>query len=89
MLPGERQQFEQLGVVVEHLLEMRHQPFLVHGIARETSAEMIVNPAFAHSFERMFHGFKEAHIIRAQPRAPQAFPGWRVAEISVRRACRH
>ena len=45
---GEREQFEKLRIVVEHLLEMRHQPALIDGIAREAAAEMIVDAAFAH-----------------------------------------
>ena len=49
---SERQQLEQLRVVVEHLLEMRHQPALVDRIAREAAAEMIVDAALADALER-------------------------------------
>ena len=48
----ERQQFEQLRIVVEHLLEMRHQPALVDRVAREAAAEMIVDAALADALER-------------------------------------
>ena len=48
----ERQELEQLRIVVEHLLEMRHQPALVDGIARETAAEMIVDAALADALQR-------------------------------------
>ena len=43
----DREQLEELRVVVEHFLEMRHQPALVDRVAREAAAEMIVNAAFA------------------------------------------
>src|SRR5262245_15130067 len=52
---------------------MRHEPFFVYGITRETTAEMIVNPAFAHSFKRMFDRFKEARVVRAQSGTPEHF----------------
>jgi len=45
---GERQQLEQLRVVVQHLLEMRHQPLLIGRIAREAAAEMVVDAAARH-----------------------------------------
>jgi len=35
----------QLRVVVEHLLEMRHEPFGVHGVTGEAAAELVVNAA--------------------------------------------
>src|SRR5207302_3367854 len=52
----ERDEFEQLGVVVEHLFEMRRKPTLVNGIAREAAAEMIVDTALADALERKVHG---------------------------------
>ena len=39
---------EQLGVVVEHLLEVRHHPAGVHRVAREAAAELVVEPAAGH-----------------------------------------
>ena len=39
---------EQLGVVVEHLLEVRHHPAAVDGVAREAAAELVVHPATRH-----------------------------------------
>ena len=53
LLPYQRQQLDELGVVVEHLLEMRRQPALVGGIAREAAAEMVVDAALAHMRERV------------------------------------
>ena len=48
----QRQQLEELRIVVEHLLEMRHQPALVDRVAREAAAEMIVDAALADALER-------------------------------------
>ena len=39
---------DQLGVVVEHLLEVRHHPLRVDGVAREAAAELVVDPAACH-----------------------------------------
>ena len=72
-LPGQRQQFEELGVVVEHLLEMRHQPALVDRIAREAAAEMIVNAALAHMLERVLDRLEETRVAAARPGAPEEF----------------
>ena len=44
---GKREQFEDLRVVVEHLLEMRHAPFAVGRVAGEAAAEMVVDAAGA------------------------------------------
>ena len=41
-------EIHQLGVVIQHLLEMRHEPFGVHGITREAAADLIVNSARGH-----------------------------------------
>lgn len=38
----------QQGVVVEHLLEVRHGPVRVHRIARESAAELVVDAAAGH-----------------------------------------
>jgi hypothetical protein len=40
------------GVVVEHLLEVRDEPAIVHGIAMEASADDVVEATGGHSVER-------------------------------------
>ena len=40
---------EELRVVVEHFLEMRDGPGLIHRIAREAAAQLIVDAAFGHA----------------------------------------
>ena len=55
----ERQQLQELRVVVEHLLEVRHQPALVDRIARKAAAQMIVDPALADVLEGQQHAAEE------------------------------
>ena len=56
---------QQLALVVEHLLEVRHAPVAVHAVAVEAAAELVVEAARAISRQR------EARGTRA-PRAPRA-----------------
>ena len=69
----ERQQLDELRVVVEHLLEMRHQPFLVDRIAREAAAEVIVDAAVRHALERELDHLIEARVVAPHAGAPQHF----------------
>src|SRR5262245_52810462 len=59
-LKRQSQQFKQLRVVVKHLLEMRHEPLLVHRVTRETAPKVIVNAALAHALERMLDCLEKA-----------------------------
>ena len=43
-------------VVVEHLLEVRHEPALVHRVAVEAAADEVVHPAERHPVERLLGG---------------------------------
>ena len=45
VLPDQGQEIDELGIVVEHLLEMRHQPACIDGVARVAAAEMVVDAA--------------------------------------------
>src|SRR4029079_1272255 len=64
---SQRQQFQKLSVVVEHFLEMRHQPALVDRIARETAAEVVVNAALADALQRVFDQLEKPFVAAAQP----------------------
>ncbi|HEY4748132.1 MAG TPA: hypothetical protein VIH38_11215 [Steroidobacteraceae bacterium] len=66
----ERQELEELGVVVEHLLEMRHQPALVDRIAREAAAEVIVDAALRHAVEGELDGLEKTRVVAAHAGAP-------------------
>ena len=61
---------DHLGVVVEHLFEMGHQPGGVGGVAGETAAEMIVDAALAHLVEAQHHGVAESLVAGALIGAP-------------------
>ncbi len=50
-------------VVVEHLLEVRHQPAGVHRIAVEAATQVIVEPAGRHLPERMNHQIERIPIL--------------------------
>jgi hypothetical protein len=54
---------EQLRVVVEHLLEVRHQPALVDAVAMKTSAELIEHAAARHVLEGQQREFR--HVVVA------------------------
>ena len=49
--PGRGQQLDKQGVVIEHLLEVGHQPPLVGGIPGKAAAQVIVNAALAHGVQ--------------------------------------
>src|SRR5258708_4272418 len=66
----QRQKLEELGIVVEHLLEMRHQPALVDRVARKAAAEMIVDAALADALERVLDQLEIALVAAAQSGAP-------------------
>jgi hypothetical protein len=58
---------EQLGIVVQHFLEMRNGPRLVHRIAGKAAAQLIVKAAFGHTRQR-----KRGHGQRRGARIAQA-----------------
>ena len=70
LLPNLGHQIDEQRIVVEHLLEMRHQPALVHRIAREAAAQMVVNAALAHPCESKRGGSEEAAVSGAGASAP-------------------
>ena len=63
----------ELRVVVEHLLEVRHEPALVDRVAVEAAADEVVHPAGRHPVERPL-GHLALASARAGTRAP-ARPG--------------
>ena len=61
----------ELRVVVEHLLEVRHKPAGVHGIARETAAELVVNAAGGHALARVQSHARVVIIVKTFRAAKQ------------------
>ena len=84
LAPGLGHQLEQQRVVVEHLLEMRHEPALVDAVAGEAAAEMIVDAALRDMGEGVRHRFEQIGLaVAAGPRAT-GNSRIAVAEISAR-----
>ena len=89
LAPHLRHQVDQQRVVVEHLLEVRHQPALVDRVAREAAADVIVDAALADAVERQCDGALGVRIgvaDRAAPEQPEHVPLWelrRAAEAAV------
>ena len=64
-------QLRQLRVVVEHLLEMRHQPFGIHRVAGEAAAQVIVNAARGHAVAGVQHHAHGLLVVEAPGVAQQ------------------
>src|SRR6202011_5053879 len=77
---------QELSVVLQHLLEVRNHPKIVHRIAREAPAELIEYPALGHSGESERRHVQRFEIRlrgprRAVPVAQAAFDAARVREF--------
>src|SRR5690606_6449829 len=85
----QRDEFKKLRVVVEHLLEVRHQPTLVDGVAGETAGDVVVDSALADVAERQQHHVAEGRVVGAVTSAPEKFEKaglrelWRAAGAAV------
>ena len=66
-LVGVQVQRHQLGVVVEHLFEMRHQPFVVDRVAGETAPKLVVDASTRHLFERKRDDIEDLPAAGALP----------------------
>ena len=70
-LPNQGQELHELGVVVEHLLEMGDQPVGVGGVSGKAAAEVVVDAALAHPGQRDGHGVAQTDIAGPLEAAPQ------------------
>ena len=74
-LPDARIKLDELGIVVEHLFEMRDEPAFIHRIACEAAPQMIVDAALGHVVEHARRGRFEGMAVRgrgaAQMRPPE------------------
>ncbi len=75
LLPQLGQKFEELGVVVEHLFEVGHQPALIHRVSREAAAEMVVDATLAHAIGGVEHGGAQFVATAPAPGPPQELEG--------------
>ena len=44
---------QQQGVVVEHLLEMRHDPGVVNGVASKAARQLVIHAPARHRFQSL------------------------------------
>ncbi len=65
-LPGVQVGAQQLGVVVEHLLEVRHEPDGVDAVAVKAAAELVVDAAVRHLLQRQLGHEKTLDVAGAQ-----------------------
>ena len=72
-LPDQRQEACQLGIVVEHLFEMRREPARIGRIARKAAAEMVVDAALRDRRQCARHSLAIRLAAGALPAAPQQF----------------
>jgi hypothetical protein len=71
----------ELGVVVEHLLEVRHHPVRVDGVAREAAADLIVHPAARHPDQRRVHHALRVGVPRPLEEAQDELPDHRLRKL--------
>ena len=81
---GVRIDAQQLGVVVRHLLEMRHDPLRIDAVAVEAAAELVVDAARRHSVERAEDHGAHGLARRIGPALEQECDGRRVRELRLR-----
>ncbi len=77
----QRQQFQQLRVVVQHLLEVRHQPEGVGRIPRIAAAEVIVDAALRHAVEHQVQRLLTLGRAGAERVLPQEPENRRIGEF--------
>ena len=64
---GVEVEVHQLRVVIEHFLEVRHEPFGIDGIAMEPAADLVVHTAGGHPFAGVEHHLYGSIVF--EPRA--------------------
>ncbi len=79
--PPVRVAAEQQGVVVEHLLEVRHDPVGVDGVAREAAGELVVHAAAGHRAARALDHREGARVTGARVMAQQELEHHRRREL--------
>ncbi len=80
-LPGMQVGTCELGVVVEHLLEVRHQPGGVRGVSGETTGELIVDAARRHRIQRPARHRDGLHVSGAYEAPEQVLDRHRSREL--------
>ena len=68
-------------VVVQHLLEVRHQPVRVGAVAGEAAAELVVDAAIGHGVQRARHHRQDRRVAGSAPGSEQELEGHRRREL--------
>src|SRR5579883_435514 len=71
LLPDERQKIHELGIVVEHLFEMRHEPARVDAVTRIAAADVIIDAALRDMIERELDRMPKRFLSQTLPAAPK------------------
>src|SRR5216683_6201024 len=79
--PAVKVERRELAVVVEHLLEVRHEPVRVDGVAMKPAADLIVHAAAGHHRQRRVRHLARARVLRALPVAQHELPDHRLREL--------
>ena len=74
----------ELRVVVQHLLEMWHEPFRIGAVARETTAQVIVDTAARHTVQGAHDDIPRGFVSGPLPEAEQELQGHRLRELGRR-----
>src|SRR5262249_45932318 len=80
-LMRKRQKLQQLRVVIEHFLEMRHQPALIDRVASEAAAEMIIDAALRDALERELDRVAVARLAGALAGTPEKLEQHRLRKL--------
>ena len=83
-LPGLEIADRQRSIVVQHFLEVRHEPPPVDAVAVKTTTQMIEQPALGHVIQGRRDHFEQGVVARAAPAAQQPAQGQRLGELRRR-----
>ena len=72
---------QELGVVVEHLLEVRHEPVGIDRVAGEAAAEMVVDAALADPRQGVQHAVAQGRVAAAPRLLPDQPQDRRLREL--------
>ena len=75
---------QQLRIVVEHLLEVRHHPALVHAVAMKAAGKLIVDAAARHLFQRHREGFARLRVAAVHRQLQQQIERRRMRKLGLR-----
>ncbi len=81
---GVKVELRELRLVVEHFLEVRHEPFGIHRVTREPAAQRVVNAAGGHAIAGVQHHARGFIVVKTLRAAQQQ--RWQAGLRKFRRA---